>query len=109
MTTPLAVLDGYVANAVAALRTATTLEVVKKLTFTNTTGAPATLNVSLVKTAGSPGATSGIGPYPKTLQAGESIEWYWAEGQQLGVGDSLQAVSGTASAIVFHYSGMAIT
>lgn len=72
--------------------------IIKKLTFTNSTATARTITVYLVPSAGSAGATNIITD-GVTVPAHSTYECFEAEGQTLLTGQTLQALSDSATAV----------
>jgi len=72
--------------------------VIKKLTFTNTTGVAQTVTVNLVPAAGSPTAANTL-ISGRTVAAGDTYDCFEAQGQTLQTGGTLQVKSDANSAI----------
>lgn len=82
--------------------------IIDKLTGTNTTGAPATLTINLVPSAGTAAATNTIVP-AKTLQPGEAYTFPEIVGHVLNAGDFISTLAGTAAAITIRASGREVS
>lgn len=72
--------------------------IIKKLTFTNTTGNAIALTVYRVPSGGTADVTNML-INARVIGGYETYECFEAEGQSLASGDSLKAFAGTASAI----------
>lgn len=72
--------------------------VIKKLTFTNSTGTAQTVTAYLVPSAGAPSA-SNILISGRTVAAGDTYDCFEAQGQTLQTGGTLQLKSDANSAI----------
>lgn len=77
--------------------------VLKKLTFTNSTGTAQTVTVYLVPSGGSPGVTN-ILISARTVAAGDTYDCFEAQGQTLQAAGTLQAKSDANSAITVNGS-----
>ena len=84
-----------------------TSTLLKKLTISNTTATPATAQIYLVPSAGSPVAANNILP-TTTVGALSTLEVYVAENQMIPTGGTLQASAGTAAALTIFASGIQI-
>jgi hypothetical protein len=86
---------------------ANTTTIIKKLTVTNTSASAATLTLYLVASGGSAGASKTV-TSAKAIAAGATYEAFEAENHVLLPGDTLQALSGTASALTLKASGIQV-
>lgn len=80
-----------------------TSAVIKKLTFTNSTGVAQTVTVYLVPASGAPGVTN-ILISARTVAAGDTYDCFEAQGQTLQAQGSLQIKSDANSAITINGS-----
>ena len=77
---------------------ANTRSIIKKLTFTNTSGGALTVTVYLVPSGGTASATNTL-VSAQSIGAGECWECYPAQGQVLQTGGTLQANASAATSI----------
>jgi hypothetical protein len=82
--------------------------IIDKFTATNYSGAPATISVNLVTTAGSAGDLNLV-TKTKTLQAAEVYTFPEIVGQVLASGDFISTIAGTATSINIRASGRQVT
>jgi hypothetical protein len=82
--------------------------IIDKFTATNFTATAATISVNLVTVSGSAG-NSNLITKTKTLQASEVYTFPELVGQVLGIGDFINTIAGTASAINMRVSGREVT
>ena len=82
--------------------------IIDKCTVCNTTGSVATLTLDIVVAAGSAGVTQRI-ISARSIAAGETYNCSEMVGHILNPGDSIQGLSGTASALTIRISGREIS
>jgi len=90
----------YTANGVTAI--------IDKFTATNYSATAATISVNLV-TAASAAGNQNLITKTKTLQPSEVYTFPELVGQNLGIGDFISTIAGTASAINMRVSGREVT
>lgn len=78
--------------------------IIDKATGTNTTAAPATLTVNLIKSGGAAGAGNVIAS-AQSIAPGAAYTFPELVGHVLGPGDIISGLAGTAAAITFRASG----
>jgi hypothetical protein len=82
--------------------------IIDKFTATNYSAAAATISVNLV-TAASLAGNQNLITKTKTLQPSEVYTFPELVGQNLGIGDFISTIAGTASAINMRVSGREVT
>jgi len=101
--TPIAIVGAQLTAAAATYYTApaNTKSIIKKLTFTNTTGIARTVTVYLVPYAGTAGATNTL-ISARAIAPGETYDCTEAMGQELATGGFLQALSDLTASLTIN-------
>lgn len=86
---------------------ANTTTIIKKLTFTNTSGTARTVTVYFIPSGGSASDTNTL-TKTQSIPATSVWECYEAEGHTLGAGDFIQALADGATAVSVRASGLEV-